>query len=135
VLSGPDPRLLIDPIDPQTMCPAVVEISGIWLEQAANDPEWLAWVRQRRWQAFVVQTLCRMLYSLATGDVASKPAAARWAQRELGRPWTALIASSLAKQNEREVILQRELHETIAFIKYTFERSQSDISLPHSEGG
>jgi hypothetical protein len=125
VVSGPDPRLLIDPIDPQTMRPAVAEIAGLWLEQARNDPEWLTWVRQRVWQVFVIQTLCRMLYSLATGDVASKPAAARWAQRVLGQPWTTFIASTLEKKYEPDEILDSELNDTVAFIQFTVERCKS----------
>jgi hypothetical protein len=135
VLSGPDPSMLIHPIDPQAMRLAIAEMAGEWLEQARNDPEWLDWVRQRIWQGFVVQTLCRMLYSLATGDVASKPVTARWVQRELGQPWTALIASSVAKQYEPGGILDRELDETIAFIQYTFENSQSDNAFPLSDSG
>jgi hypothetical protein len=125
VVSGPDPRLLIDPIDRQAMQPAVAEMAGVWLDQANNDPEWLDWVRKRVWQAFVIQTLCRMLYSLATGDVASKPSAARWAQKEFGQPWATVIASSLAKQYEQEEILQSELDDTVAFIQFTLERCQS----------
>jgi hypothetical protein len=123
VVSGPDPRMLLEPIDPEAMRPAVRAIAGLWLEQAQRDPDWLAWVRQRDAQAFVILTLCRMLYSLTTGDVVSKPAAARWAQVELGQPWTTLVASSLTRQHETGEISQRELNNTIAFVQYTFERS------------
>lgn len=126
VISGPDPRLLIDPIDPQAMRPPVAKIAGLWLEQAQHDPEWLAWVSQRDCQAFVILTLCRMLYSLAAGDVASKPVAARWAQTELGQPWTDLIASTLARQYEQEQIRQSELTDTVAFIRFTVDRSQPE---------
>jgi hypothetical protein len=45
-----------------------------------------------RWaQPFVVLSYCRMLHTLHTGRVGSKPAGARWAQRALASRWTSLI--------------------------------------------
>jgi hypothetical protein len=123
IVAGSDLRTLIDPIDAQAMRPAVAVIAGQWLKQAHHDPEWLMWVRQRGNQVFVIQTLCRMLYSLSTGDVASKPCAAQWGQTELEK-WSTLIADSLARQYENEEIAQSELDDTIAFIQYTVEQSQ-----------
>jgi predicted nucleotidyltransferase len=123
VVAGPDPRTLLDPVDPQEMPPAVAAIAGLWLEQARHDPSWLAWLRDRHNQAFVILTLCRMLYSLATGMVASKPAAARWAQMELGAPWAALIVRSLARQHEPGELSQPDVDDTVAMIQYTVTRS------------
>jgi hypothetical protein len=124
VVAGPDPRTLVDAIDPQNMRPAVAAISGLWLEQARHDPTWLAWLRPRDHQVFVILTLCRMLYSLDIGMVASKPAAAQWAQKALGQPWATLIGRSLAGQHETGEISQSDVDDTIAFIQYTVERSQ-----------
>lgn len=123
VVAGPDPRTLIDPIHPQAMHSAAAEIAGLWLEQAENDPTWLPWLRQRDAQTFVILTLCRLLYSLATGSVASKPRAAEWAQQELGEPWATLIERTLAKQHEAGNIAQSEEDETLAFIHFTLEQS------------
>jgi hypothetical protein len=124
VVSGPDPRILINPIKPEDMRPAVAAISGLWLEQAHHDSSWLAWIRQRANQIFVILTLCRMLYSLTRGGVVSKPVAAHWAQTELEQPWTRLITSALSKQYEQGEILQSEVDDTVAFIQLTVERSQ-----------
>ena len=125
LVAGPDPRILVDPIDPQDMPPAVAAISGLWLEQARHDPTWLDWLRHRGNQVFVILTLCRMLYSLNTGSVASKSAAAQWAQKELGAPWAALIARSLAGQSEIGEIPPGDVDDTVAFVQYTFEISRS----------
>jgi len=124
VIAGPDPRTLLDPIDRQAMRPAVAAIAGLWLEQAHHDPEWLDWVRQRDAQVFVVQTLCRMLYSLAKGSVAAKSAATRWGQATLGAPWSTLIESTLARQHEQGELLPGEVENTVAFIRYTVEQSR-----------
>jgi hypothetical protein len=84
VISGPSPVTFTIPVDVDEMHIAALAILEKWQEQARQDPDWIAWVRQRSCQAFVVLTICRMLYSLETGSVVSKPAAARWAQKTLG---------------------------------------------------
>ena len=45
----------------------------------------------RGYQSYVVLTLCRMLYTLYTGSVATKPVAARWALATLDARWAPLI--------------------------------------------
>jgi hypothetical protein len=122
VLAGPDPRTLVDPVNPQDIRSAAAAIAGRWIEQAATDPAWLAWVRQRDSQVFVILTLCRMLYSLATGSVASKPRAAEWARKEFGGRWAALIERSLASQHEADDIAPAEVDETVAFIQFILEQ-------------
>jgi hypothetical protein len=73
---------------------------------------------ERRWQVFVVQTLCRMLYSLRTESVTSKPAASLWASRELSDPWVSLIRRASAESNPEERIPERDMNETIDFIRH-----------------
>ena len=123
VVAGPDPRTLIDPVDPHDMRRAAEAIAGMWLEQARHDPEWLDWVRRRDAQAFVVLTLCRLLYSLGTGGVPSKPAAARWAQEALGPRWAALIERSLPGQHDEGEAPAGDVAATIRLIEYTVERA------------
>jgi hypothetical protein len=122
VVAGPDPRTLVASIDPQAMHSAAAAIAALWLEQAEHDPTWLSWLRQRDAQTFVILTLCRLLYSLATGSVASKPRAAEWAKKELGEPWAMLIERTLAKQHQAGDIAQSEEDETLAFIQFTLEQ-------------
>jgi Domain of unknown function (DUF4111) len=72
----------------------------------------------------VILTLCRLLYSLATGSVASKPRVAEWAQKELGEPWATLIERTLARQHEAGNIAQSEEEQTLAFIQFTLEQGK-----------
>jgi hypothetical protein len=65
-----------------------------------------------------------MLYSLYTGSVTSKSAAAEWAQKELGPPWATLISRSLAGQYETGEIPPGDVDDTVAFIQYTLEQSR-----------
>jgi hypothetical protein len=69
VVAGPHPHLLAAPIKAQDIAAAVVAIAGEWLTLARHDPSWLVWMQE--YHTFVLQTLCRLLYSLAIGEVAS----------------------------------------------------------------
>jgi Domain of unknown function (DUF4111)/Nucleotidyltransferase domain len=130
-VAGPEPRTLLDAVDPNDMRRAGSAIAGIWLEKARADPSWLTWFRQRESQAFVLLTLCRLLYTLETGAVASKPGAARWAQQAVGPRWGGLIERALAGQHDRTEIPEREADETVAFIQHTVDRfRQWEASAP-----
>jgi hypothetical protein len=125
VLAGPDPRQLLDPVNPNEMRQEGATIARTWLDQAERDPSWLAWARPRMYHAFVVATLCRLLYTLETGAVASKPAATRWAQRTLDGRWTDLIARSWAARHEDGDAPQDDMDVLVAFIRYTVERYEA----------
>ncbi len=130
VIAGPDPRSITSPVERSSMRRAVAVIAGGWQEQASQDPDWMKWVRQRDAQSFVVLTLCRMLYSLDTGDVTSKPQSARWVKGTLvhqnifGPRLAGLVDRALVGQHLQEKALVRDVEDTLAFIRYTFEKSQ-----------
>jgi hypothetical protein len=119
IVAGPPPLSLIDPVTMVEMEQAAAVLLGDWLEQSQKDPSWIAWARQRVNQAFIVLTLCRIRYSLASGSVASKPESARWAQASLGSRWSFLIRHSLASPANDEEVTDTELVETLAFLQDT----------------
>ena len=131
-LVGPPPATLIDPVDPDEMRRSGAAISATWQEQATGDPSWLDWLRPRRNQAFVVLTLCRLLYTLELGGVASKPAAARWALATWGRPWAALIERVVADRDDPGTITAEEERDTLALMAYTAERFRQWLGI-HGE--
>jgi hypothetical protein len=113
VLAGPEPRTFIDPVTKSQLREAVVEIvTGFWAQQLVADD----FLRPREYQAFAVLTMCRALYTLACGEMVSKPAAARWAISSLEAPWPAVIARALAWPNG---VQSDGLDETRALIRYT----------------
>ena len=124
VLSGPEPRTICAPVDPGSMRRAAAAIAEDWQKRAGQEADWLKWVRRREAQSFVVLTLCRMLYSLESGDVASKPAAARWAKKALDPLWAPLIDGALAGQHAPGEASEREVEDTLAFIGCTVEKCQ-----------
>jgi hypothetical protein len=121
-LAGPDPHTLLDPLNPDAIRRTVLPIPVIWLGLAYHDPAWLAWLRERGNQAFVALTLCRLLYTLDTGGVASKPGAARWAREALGGRWAGLLARALTGQHDPAAISYSDLADTVALIAYTVRR-------------
>ena len=93
-LSGPSPRSLIDPISFEELRLAVVERLKYWAEWAETqeEPEWLA--PRRAAAAYVVETMCRALHTLARGELSSKRRAVEWATRALPEPWRTTAARS-----------------------------------------
>jgi hypothetical protein len=68
-------------------------------------------------QAFVVLTLCRLLYTLETGAVASKPAAASWAVGALGERWAGLIKRACAGQHDNGATPAEDVAATVALVE------------------
>jgi hypothetical protein len=138
VIAGPDPHMITSPVYLSSMRQAVAAIAGCWQEQASRDPGWLEWLRHKEAQTFVVLTLCRMLYSLDTGDVVSKPAAARWAKKVLDPHWAAIIDRaiidravidrSITAQHDQGEELHWDVEDTLAFIQYTVGRSTRSLT-------
>lgn len=87
-LAGPEPRELIDPVAPDALRAGVREV----MRRFANDLLNRKVVLNALWlQGFTVLWYCRMLQSLSTATVASKPAAMVWAAAKLPPVWGPLI--------------------------------------------
>jgi hypothetical protein len=95
ILLGPDPRALIDAVTPDELRTAVRARLGDWLAWAGcpDDPNWLG---ARSHQTYVVETMCRVLFTLACGALTSKPRAVAWALADLPEPWRTTVARSRA---------------------------------------
>lgn len=94
-LTGSDPKTLIDPVSAAEIREAVASELRIRIDDWAGDdgpaPDWL---RHRGAQVFEVETVCRALHTLATGELRTKVEAVAWAQRALPAEWQPLIAWS-----------------------------------------
>ncbi len=118
VVTGPDLRLLIDPVQPHDVRQAVLDILAEWWAPMRQNSTRL---QSREYQAYAVLSMCRALYTLHHGSVASKPSSARWAQAALDPRWVALIEEALAWPHPPQV----DSHDaTLAFIGYTLARAQ-----------
>jgi hypothetical protein len=116
VVSGPRLSDLIDPVSPDELREAVRSSLHEWWSPPFPSPERF---QSGEYQAYAILTMCRSLYVLEHGRVASKPEAARWALKTLGEPWIALIASAAAWRPGMET---RPLGETIGLIRFTLQK-------------
>jgi predicted nucleotidyltransferase len=115
IVAGPSLQSLIDPVEPADLQRAVRGILQEWWSPMLQDSGWL---RGSAYQVFAVLTMCRALYTLQHGIVASKPASVRWAQESLAEEWATLIAEAA---NWRHGAQFERLEEVVAFIHYTGE--------------
>lgn len=91
-LAGPTPDSLVEPV------PAAA-IRATMRRYAADFPEnFASWMSvEIGWgQRYAVATMCRILYSIQTGEVASKSASLRWAAENLEPRWRPLLGQVLA---------------------------------------
>lgn len=123
-LAGPDPKILVDPVASGDLRKAIAASAPEWLEALLADP---ADLLQRGFHAYLVLTLCRVLYTLAKDAVASKQAAGRWAQATLGERWAKLIERALAWRKDNpgmqgQVTTDSDVDETVELIRYVLAR-------------
>ena len=121
-LLGPTPAMLIDPVSPDDLRRAMLELLPEWLAPMLENPPD---VRTRGYQSFIVLSICRILYTLEHGDVVSKKAAASWGEETLHVRWTPLIRGGwLGRQDPDASPRAGDLTETWAFIRYAIGRSK-----------
>jgi len=116
VVAGPDPKPLVDPIQPEDLRNAVRAVLREWWLPNIEDP----WRLQRRdYQAYAVLTMCRALYTLRHCEIVSKPVSAQWASQTLDRRWMELIERAAAWRIDDGA---DDLTETLMFIRYTLDQ-------------
>lgn len=113
---GPDPHELIDPVSRDEMRGALQAMAETWWRPERDHPSWVAQIRN---QPFAILTMCRSLYLLEHGDVASKAVAGRWAQKVLGDAWIEPIEWALTWPRDSATDHTRA---TQTLIAYTLER-------------
>jgi predicted nucleotidyltransferase len=125
-LAGPDPKTLVDHVDPEFMRQEIV-IAMLELDSrfAADTDRPLGWFGMRFAQSFTVLTVCRMLQTFQTGTVQSKRTAAEWAEKTLDSEWRELIQKAWAErtgvrfgEKVRQPADRHLLRETARFLAY-----------------
>src|SRR5213593_4874240 len=120
-LLGPDPKSLIDLISSEELRAGIRRRLHEWATWAANphDPEWLP---PRSHQAYVVETMCRALYTLTFGELVSKRMAAEWARKALPEQWSALVASLVAVRADAAEA-PATIPDVLGFVEWVSERA------------
>lgn len=91
-VAGPPPATVVDAPSPAALRAAMrAELPGVWASILGWASFEVAWT-----QRYAVATYCRMLYTLRTAAVASKPAALDWALSTVDERWHPLLAQVVA---------------------------------------
>jgi predicted nucleotidyltransferase len=118
VVHGPAPTSLIDWVQPGDLRNAVIGYLNEWWAPMLTDSSRL---QSSEYQAYAILSMCRNLYTLHYGAITSKPKAAQWAQKELGKPWQEPIAQALSWRKGQQLDC---LEKAQTLIAYTVEQSK-----------
>jgi predicted nucleotidyltransferase len=132
-LLGPDQKTLIDPISIEERLEAVRRRLGEWATWAA-DPHDPVWLPPRSHQAYVVETMCRALYTLASGELASKRKAPKWAVSALPEPWRCLVEASVARRSD-STDDDTTIADVLRFVQWAAAEGEDFSSLARSSTG
>jgi hypothetical protein len=122
ILSGPDPKSLIDPIPVDALRHEILATMVI-IENSMSEPFWNSGFGQ----PFAVMTYCRMLHTLATGTIQSKRAGVLWGHETLDRRWAGLIQRAWDSRGIGHVSQPPDAEDfksTLEFIKYAMDESR-----------
>jgi len=119
-LAGPDPKTLIDPVSPESLRRSSSQYLHWWLATFLDDPEKIA---DGGYQSYTVLSVCRILYTLEFGTVASKAEAVRWGKETLGARWGPLIDRAWeTRRHPPKEAPPAEVAATQDFIRFALER-------------
>lgn len=125
VLSGPDPKKWIPSIPSGRLKEEIRSTMIDWWGEISGG----SYKLDNRWaQTFAVLMYCRMLHSLETGEIGSKPLGAAWAKANLHPNWGGLIDDALsARPNQYDKYYQPSDSEKVSmthdFIEYAIRWS------------
>lgn len=122
IVEGPDPKTLIDVVNPDEIRGAVRGILREWWLPMLSDPSWLR-EHSAEYHAFAILSMCRALYALEQGTIVSKPVAAGWAKGQLDPQWSQIIDQAIIAQKHDvdQFDLYDKALELIRFVKSTLE--------------
>ncbi len=96
-LYGPPAAEVIDPVEPGALAAEVRQAAASFANTLLSGETILEALHL---QGFTVLFYCRVLQSLVTGRIPSKPEALRWALVELGPRWAPLIEDAWRQRSE-----------------------------------
>ena len=116
VIAGPSLKTIIDPVPPEELKEAVITmLRDDWKPWVYNSDLFLG----TGYQPFVVLTMCRSLYILEHGTIASKRQSAEWVIVNSDRKWTELIKQAMAWRYGDP---PGDIGQTQKFMRYVLEK-------------
>jgi len=119
VIAGASLENSINRIQPDDLRRAVAGLLNEWWSPMLETP---AYIKDGEYQAYAVLTMCRALFTLEYGTIASKSSSAHWVKETLDESWTELIEQSLNWRYGEQI---NKLNETLNFIRYTVDTANN----------
>ncbi|KPL07291.1 hypothetical protein AMJ86_04840 [bacterium SM23_57] len=114
-ISGPPLRDFIDTVSSKDLKIAVHDVIDDWWEPMFANPSRL---HDPGYQPYAVLSMCRLLYTVTSGELASKSKAATWALGVLPAEWVPLINHALAWHDGDDF---ESVERTTEFMQYIIE--------------
>lgn len=133
-LAGPAPETWIPIIPLGKLKNEIRHTMETWGKEILED----RYLLDNHWaQFFTVLMYCRMLHSLATGRVGSKPLAAEWAKTALDARWIPLIDDALScRPNQYQKYYEPSdpelVRQTKAFVRFAIRFAAARVDLDDS---
>lgn len=129
-LSGPDFKTLIDPIPTNQLRAEIHKVMVDWEGWIHDDLEPYL---NRFYQSFIVISYCRMLQTIDTGRVHSKPAGAAWGLANTDPKWHDLITKTQTQRDDPAVnvytaVDRTEMQQTLEFVTYANQLAETMMS-------
>jgi predicted nucleotidyltransferase len=122
VIKGPNLRSLIDPVSPNELRRAVINVLPLWIKPILENP---SLIKKRGYQSYCVLTLCRMSYTLNHGEILSKPNAAKWALEHMDPKWKPLIERALiGRQISNLDAAPEDIEGTVDMMQYVLQQAK-----------
>ena len=128
-LAGPVPEMWIPVVPVSKLKNEIRHTLITWGNEILED----RYLLDNRWaQFFTVLMYCRMLHSLATGRVGSKPSGAEWAKAALDARWIPLIDDALsARPNQYQKYYEPPnpelVRQTKAFVRFAIRYASARV--------
>jgi hypothetical protein len=122
-LTGPDPREFVSQVPPEMLRTKMRQLIENFLPELFSWTSFdLAWT-----QRYAVTNICRMLYTLESGEVTSKRAGLEWAQDNLPPRWHPLLQQVLEDRtlgwDPHDPPREGSVQATIALLEYAKDRA------------
>ncbi len=127
---GPSPQDLVDKVEPEALRSKMRENIKTFLSDMLT---WMSF--DSPWgQRYAVTTLCRMLYTIEKGEVASKKASLLWAKENLDPKWANLISETIEGRslgwNHSDPVKLGSIEQIKAFNEYAKQRALLQVNIP-----
>ena len=124
-VAGPPPETLIDPVSTEALRQEVYQVMQTYGQPYITGEQDF----KNRWQqSFMIVLFARMLHTLATGEIHSKPAAVQWVQQTLDERWHSVVQQAHEDRNAPYYLTSYAPDPALsdparAFIRYTIQKS------------